>query len=186
MKSSLFSLNEHTVKNDWASFKEDFQTPVHIAKYMASLIPVEAVTVLEPTPGLGNIVAVLSNYKVTAPDDFFLLKEERFDAIIMNPPFSSKFAKLENAPAGMNKHGMRLGYYILTECMKMSDNIIALMPWFTISDSDVRLRFIKSFGLKSLTALPRKTFEYARIQTCIFQLQKGFTSETVFKVYDLL
>ena len=68
----------------------------------------------------------------------------------------------------------------------MSDNIIALMPWFTISDSDVRLRFLKSFGLKSITALPRKTFEYARIQTCVFELQKGWNEDTIFRVYDFI
>jgi hypothetical protein len=68
--------------------------------------------------------------------------------------------------------------------MKKSNNVIALMPWFTISDSDVRLRFLKSYGLISLTALPRKTFQYARIQTCILQLQKGYTGETIFKVFD--
>lgn len=48
---------------------------------------------------------------------------------------------------------------------EMSDNIIALMPWFTISDSDVRIRKLMDFGLKSLTLLHRKTFQYARIQT---------------------
>jgi hypothetical protein len=72
---------------------------------------------------------------------------------------------------------------MLNECMKMSDNIIALMPWFTISDSDVRLRFLKSYGIKSLTALPRKTFQYARIQTVIIELQKGYQDETVFKTF---
>lgn len=81
---------------------------------------------------------------------------------------------------------MRLGYYILTECMKMSNHIIALMPWFTISDSDVRLRFLKHYGLKSLTALPRKTFQYARVQTVVIELEKGFTGDTIFHVYDNL
>jgi hypothetical protein len=59
-----------------------------------------------------------------------------------------------------------------------------LMPWFTISDSDVRLRHIKSYGLKSITALPRKTFEYARIQTCVFELEKGFKGESLFKTFQ--
>ena len=76
---------------------------------------------------------------------------------------------------------MRLGYYILTECMKQSDNVIALMPWFTISDSDVRLRTLKEYGLKSLTALPRKTFQYARIQTVIIELNKGYKKDTIFR-----
>ncbi len=165
---------------------EDYQTPVDVCKYMVSLIPTGVKTVLEPTPGMGNLVKQLYDYEVTAPKDFFLLAPQRYDCVVMNPPFSSKSAILENAPKGFDKEGMKLGYYFLTECMKRSNNIIALMPWFTLSDSDVRLRFIKSFGMVSLTALPRKTFEYARIQTCVIHLQKGHIGDTVFRVYDLL
>lgn len=183
---SLFDLSEHTVKNGFENYVTDFQTKPEVCKYMVSLIPKGVKTVLEPTPGIGNIVAALKGYKVTAPDDFFLLKPKRFDAILMNPPFSSKYANMQNAPAGINKHGIRLGYHILTECMKMSDIIIALMPWFTISNSDVRLRTLYKWGLKSLTALPRKTFEYARIQTVIIELNKGYKQQTIFKVYDCL
>jgi type I restriction-modification system DNA methylase subunit len=151
---------------------------------MCSLIPDDTVTVLEPTPGEGNILKYLKKYEVTAPSNFFELSDNKFDCVVMNPPFSLKYA--HSVPADFEHKGMRLGYYILTECMKMSDNIIALMPWFTISDSDVRLRFIKSFGLKTITALPRKTFQYARIQTCIFELQKGWEEDTFFRVYDFI
>lgn len=163
----------------------DFQTPPEVCKYMASMIPVDAKTVLEPTPGIGNIVAQLASYEVTAPADYFKLdKKQRFDCVVMNPPFSSKSAF--SVPEHLNKFGMRLGYHILAECMQMSDNVIALMPWFTLSDSDVRLRAIKKYGLKSLTALPRKTFEYVRIQTVVIELQKGYKGETAFRVFELL
>jgi type I restriction-modification system DNA methylase subunit len=162
----------------------EFQTPDFVAKYMASMIPMGTFTVLEPTPGEGNILKYLTKFEITAPANFFELEKSKFDCVIMNPPFSSKFAF--GMPDGYEFKGMRMGYHMLTECMKMSDNIIALMPWFTISDSDVRLRFIKSFGLKSITALPRKTFQYARIQTCILELHKGYQGETTFKVLDLI
>lgn len=163
----------------------DFQTPPEVCKYMASLIPAGVRTVLEPIPGIGNIVAQLSGFEVTAPVNYFELdKTQRFDCVVMNPPFSSKSAF--SVPEHLNKHGMRLGYHILTECMQMSYNVIALMPWFTLSDSDVRLRAIKKYGLKSLTALPRKTFEYVRIQTVVIEMQKGYKGETAFKVFDLL
>jgi len=161
-----------------------YQTPHNVCSYMASLIPKATKSVLEPTKGQGNLVKVLDGFDVTAPDNFFTLQTRRFDCIIMNPPFSAKYAF--GIPENFEHKGMRLGYYILTECMKMSDNVIALMPWFTISDSDVRLRYLKQFGLKSITALPRKTFQYARIQTCVFELEKGFTGETQFKVFELL
>jgi hypothetical protein len=172
---------------------ECFQTPIPICDYMISLIPKSKgpYTILEPTPGNGNIVDRLLYvgyplYWITAPKDFFLLDfSKKYDCIIMNPPFSAKYAFLENAgPHIKDYQGMRLGYFILQECLKMSDHVIALMPWFTISDSDVRLRFIKNWGLKSLIALPRTTFEYTRIQTCIFEMEKGFKGETIFRSYE--
>lgn len=170
-------------------YKYDFQTPVPVANYMASLLPFnDRQTILEPTPGTGNIVTALQErgHNVVAPDDFFLLDEQRFAAVVMNPPFSHKFTVLDNAPLEIHKAGMRMGYWFLTECMKKSDIVIALMPWFTISDSDVRLRAVKDYGLRSVTALPRKTFQFARIQTCILHLEKGYQSASEFKVFDRL
>lgn len=163
-----------------------FQTPHFVCEYMVSLLPIGIKSILEPTPGIGNLVSETVNkfpdIKVAAPEDFFLLDvSKKYDAIIMNPPFTSKSADITNAPEEAKKLGMRLGYYILTECMKMSNNLIALMPWFTISDSDLRLRMIKDFGLISVTPLPRKTFRYARIQTVVLQMQKGFKGTTLFK-----
>lgn len=164
--------------------KTDFQTPLEVCRYMCSLIPEGAKTVLEPTAGNGNMLKYLSRYHVTAPENFFELDKQEFDCVVMNPPFSAKYA--HGVPAGLEKHGMRLGYHILTECMKLSNNIIALMPWFTISDSDVRLRYLKRFGMKSITALPRKTFQYARIQTCVMELENGYCGRTEFLVYDTI
>lgn len=163
----------------------DYQTPPDVAMYMKLMIPPHARTVLEPTPGRGNIVATLGEFDVTAPDNFFELTDQHFDCVIMNPPFST--ASAFGVPEDLaSQKGLKLGYYILKQCMQMSDHVIALMPWFTISDSDVRLRELKKYGIKSITALPRKTFKYVRIQTCIFELQRNYTGETKFHVYELL
>lgn len=163
----------------------NFQTPSPVVKYMCNMIPAHCKTILEPTPGLGNIVKELEErdcYNITAAEDFFLIEpEKRWDCIVMNPPFSSKSGCLDNAPEGFDHSGMKLGYYMLFECMKKSDNVIALVPWFTLTDSDVRLRMLKEWGIKSLTALPRKTFEYARIQTVVLELEKGFKGSSIFK-----
>lgn len=170
-------------------YTTDFQTPAEIARYMVSLVPPRASRILEPTPGIGNIVKELKTAgykKIHAPDDFFLMKRKRFDCIVMNPPFSSKYAIMDNAPDRFRESGMRLGYQILTECLEMSDNVIALMPWFTLSDSDVRLRALMSWGIKSITALPRKTFQYARIQTVVIEMVKGWKGAGAFRVYDLI
>lgn len=167
---------------------KDFQTPPAVCRYMASLIPDHVKTVLEPTKGLGNLVEALEGYDVTAPNDYFLLdKKSRFDCVVMNPPFSTSSLITTNAPAVYKKDkGMKVGYRILNECTQMSDYIIALMPVFTLTDSDVRMRFFKRFGMVSVTFLPRKTFEYIRIQTCIMQLCKGYSGPTELLVYDLL
>jgi len=185
---NLFSLKEHTTVTDGSKYARDFQTPPIVCDYIVSLLPHYIKEVLEPTPGEGNLVAAAERFgiNVIAPEDYFLLEKRRFEAVITNPPFSAKYAIIENAPTGINKHGMRLGYHILKECMEMSDIVIALMPWFTISDSDVRLRFLKDYGLKSLTALPRKTFKYARIQTVVIELRKGWDKPTQFNVFDRL
>lgn len=151
---------------------------------MADLIPEGVSTILEPSRGLGNIVRELESrdYDVTAPIDFFLMKKRRFDCVVMNPPFSDKSCRMENAPPGLK--GMKTGYHFLEEAMEMSDNVIALMTWFTMIDSDVRVRKLKAFGLKSITALPRKTFQYTRIQTCILELNKGYSGPTEYKVFE--
>lgn len=165
----------------------DFQTPPEVCRYMASLLPPGIKTVLEPTPGKGNLVKALDGYQVTAPQDFFLLdRKKRFDAIVMNPPFSSGSAILANAPKSFDLKGMKAGHFFLTECMQRTDTVIALMPWFTISDSDVRLRFLADYGLKSITPLPRKTFGYVRIQTIVIHLERGFKGVTEFRVFEKL
>lgn len=167
---------------------ENYQTPPAVCEYMVDMVPDWAKTVLEPTPGIGNIVNSLiekNKYQIVAASDFFLLDySKKYDCVVMNPPISSKSGFLDNAPNYEDIRGMKLGYFILKECMKMSDNIIALMPWYTISDSDVRMRYLKNYGIKSLTALPRKTFQYARIQTVVIELENGYKGETIFKTFQ--
>jgi len=145
----------------------NFQTPVWCCKYMRYLIPKQVTTVLEPTAGEGNLVNILKNhYEVTSPKDFWKLKvTEKFDCIVMNPPFTP----------------MELGYKILNQCMKMSDNIIALMPWLVLINSEKRTKDIFSYGLKSVTHLPRSTFSGARVQTCILQMKRLYKNDTIFR-----
>lgn len=178
----------YSVQNRDTSLNE-FQTPPDVCEYMVSLLPKDVYTVYEPTPGNGNLVKALENSPkkfgvYTSPDFFYMDYSMKFDAVLMNPPFSCRSAF--SVPEVLEQSGMRLGYYILQQCMDMSDNIIALMPWFTLTDSDRRTRDIKDFGLVSVTALPRRTFKFARIQTMILELKRGYKQTTEFKVYDRL
>ena len=146
----------------------DFQTPIWCCRLMRSLIPPGCRTVLEPTPGEGNLVSVLGGLEVTAPVDFWGLPDGHWDCTVMNPPFSP----------------MEQGYRILYRCMGMSSNLVALMPWLTMINSGKRTVDIKRFGLVSVTHLPRSTFKGARVQCCLLQMAKGYTGATEMKFID--
>lgn len=163
----------------------EFQTPMAVAHYMAEMIPLKARWVYEPCSGSGNLSAAAASAgcNVIESENFFATDfNKRYDAIIMNPPFSARH--MHGVPDDMREKGMRAGYWVLNKCMYMSNHVIALMPWFILLDSDVRLRKLMKFGLKSVTALPRKTFNYARIQTCVLELHRGYKGKTEYKVFD--
>ena len=151
---------------------DHFQTPDWCCEYMASFLPDDCPSILEPTPGKGNLVKALKkkgHVVDTGRDDFFDIPDWfSVDWIVMNPPFTP----------------MKVGYKILDKCMKMSDNIIALMPWLTIINSEKRTKKIMDFGLKSIVHLPRKTFPGSRVQTCILELSKRWDEPTIFKAYN--
>ena len=147
-------------------YDKEFQTPKYVCEYMTSLLPNNAGDILEPTKGDGNLVECLkSKGDVIAPDgDFFEMKKRKFDWIVMNPPFTP----------------MKTGYEILYECMGMSDNIVALMPWLTLINGEKRTNDIMDFGLVSITHLPRTVFKGSRVQTCIIKMCKGHNGDTIF------
>lgn len=136
---------------------DEFQTPIPVCVYMANMIEPAAKTVLEPTPGQGNLVKVLKdkNYNVIAPQNFWKWEPRKADAICMNPPFTK---------------------------MELSDNIIALVPWYTLINSRNRTKDFQDFGLVSVTNLSRTIFQ-TRTQVCILQMKKGYSGKTEFKQY---
>lgn len=161
----------------------DFQTPPPVCDYMVNLCLgwVGKPHFLEPTPGQGNIVAAIKRQYpdslVTVPDDFFslvpgifsgLTEYPRFHQVIMNPPFSPIIS----------------GWKFLKHCMKMSDHIVCLLPWFIILNSAKRLKTLQEFGLASLTYLPRETFPKSRVQCCIYELRPWKGQQTIFKTFQ--
>src|SRR3990172_371588 len=129
---------------DTSNRSNEFQTPPEIARYMCSMIPRNARTYLEPSPGNGNLVDAILQHaheysgrgsQIEVPVNFFttLDPDLRFDCILMNPPFSAAHAF--GIPKHLDLKGMKVGYYFLEECMKKSNHVIALMPIFTITDS---------------------------------------------------
>lgn len=169
---------------------DDFQTPAVVCDYCVSLLSFGVKTVFEPTPGKGNMVLALARKlkTVVIPDhgDYFrhIKPTIKYDAVAMNPPFSSKFLTGQ-IPEDWKDVGMKAGYRMLFECMELTDEVVAIVPWFLITDSDARVRHLKDYGLVSVTHLPRKTFNYARIQCVVLHLKRGYDGNTDFRMLTL-
>lgn len=143
----------------------NFQTPEWVCDMMVaeiSSLDYYPHTILEPTQGEGNLVrAVYRKYPASiihTPQDFFTF-DKKVDLIIGNPPFSP----------------MTVGYDILERCFTLSDNIIMLMPWLSIINSEKRTHRYREAGLKKVIHLPRKAFKGSRVQTCVLVFQRGWS-----------
>ena len=158
----------------------EFQTPEWVCEIMAKMISELIIfpeTILEPTSGAGNLVkAIDERYPssiIYTPGDFFKF-DEGVDIIVGNPPFTP----------------MKLGYDMLKRCFELSDNIIMLMPWLALINSEKRTQLYMDRGLKKVVHLPRRAFPGSRVQTCIMQLQEGYHNEIIFtttlegKIYE--
>lgn len=110
-----------------------------------------------------------------------MVSQQRFDCIVTNPPFSIEYTF--GMPDEINKKGSQVGYHILKGCMEMSDNIIALLPWFIITNSEKRMNEIKSWGLKQVCVIPRRWFLGSRASNCILVLQKGYAGKIEFTTF---
>ncbi len=150
----------------------DFQTPEWVCKLMIDLIIIKSIddipnTILEPTAGEGNLVKAINtrfpNSIIYTPrrfEDF----NTKVDYIIANPPFTP----------------MKYGYTILNKCFELSDNLIFLMPWLSIINSERRTKKYIENGLKTIIHLPRKAFSGSRVQTCILMFQKKYRGDIIF------
>jgi len=149
----------------------NYQTRPDVAEYMATLLPkgIPIMHILEPTPGAGNLVFAAEKYGLVVAPELFehLPVGARFDCAIMNPPFTP----------------MALGYKFLLDVMAMTDEIVALLPWFILINSERRTKFLFDFGLVSVTHLPRNVFPGCRIQCCVLKLSKGYTGSTIYNYY---
>lgn len=145
----------------------NFQTPTWVCDMIVAEIPklIERPdTILEPTAGEGNLVrAIHKRYPSTTihtPTDFFEF-DEHVDVVVGNPPFSP----------------MRVGYDILERCFGLSNNIIMLMPWLSVINSEKRTEMYRDQGLCKVIHLPRRAFSGSRVQTCVLVFQYAHNGE---------
>jgi len=77
----------------------DFQTPEWCCRLMVSMVPDWCGSILEPTPGEGNLVRELlqrGKYNVTAPSEFWDLSDEIvFSRVIHLPRKTFKGARVQ-------------------------------------------------------------------------------------------
>ena len=126
--------------------------------------------ITSPTPGDGNLVQSLRRKfplsTIYAPKTFEKWKKRKVGYIIANPPFTP----------------MTRGYNLLDTFFGISNNIIILMPWLAIINSERRTKRYVEQGLKSIHHLPRRAFPGSRVQTCILVFQKGYSGIISFEV----
>lgn len=150
----------------------DFQTPDWVCRLMVLRIPLSAKSILEPTPGEGNLVRAIQQQfpdaVVYSPEHFEKFDMHQVDCIVANPPFTP----------------MKVGYQLLEKFFELSYNIIIIMPWLAIINSQARTeRYIEN-GLKQVIHLPRSAFPRARVQTCILVFEVGYCGTIEFRVAE--
>lgn len=154
----------------------DFQTPDWVCNFMVSLVGYYPDTILEPTPGKGNIIkAIVTEFPgatiLHGHDDFMNMEPISVDVVIANPPFTP----------------MAKGYEMLDRFFEFSGHVIALMPWLTIINSEKRLKRLKEYGLCEIIHLPRSVFKGSRVQTCILVFLDGYQGSITFHdIYDMV
>lgn len=146
----------------------DLQTPLPVCGYMVGLLSKHVPKgrmILEPTPGIGNLVSTLRHkgYHVAKPKgDYWKMKPRHYDAVVMNPPFT---------PAHQ-------GYRFLYEAMYRANIVITVMPFDVMLNSIKRTRDLIAYGLVSITLLPRNIFPECGVKCCILELKKRASAST--------
>lgn len=150
----------------------DFQTPDWVCRIMVRRIPLSAKTILEPTPGEGNLVRAISQQFpdaiVYSPERFEKFDKHEVDCIVANPPFTP----------------MNVGYQLLEKFFELSESIIIVMPWLAVINSQARTKCYIEHGLKRIIHLPRSVFPGARVQTCVLVFEQGYCGDIRFEAAE--
>ncbi|MCH7761991.1 hypothetical protein IIA15_11430 [candidate division TA06 bacterium] len=154
------------------------QTPGWAADILASLVdpPNSIFTILEPTPGEGSLIRALerrfrndSRVEIITPPppnwDFWEMPVRKVDWVVANPPFTPFTEVIK----------------YLKAFFKFSDNVISLIPWYTLINSQRRVNYLVDMGLSEVWNLPRYTFPGTRVQTCIIKCVGGYRGKIEFK-----
>jgi hypothetical protein len=72
------------------------------------------------------------------------------------------------------KIGMDIGCKMLDDFFIIADDIIILLPWSALINSERRTKKYIEKGLKKIIHLPRKAFPGSKVQTCVLVFRKGY------------
>lgn len=213
-------MKEKSIKNIRKEFKDNgiFYTPPELALQIKSYIDFEAENVYDPTCGSGNLLRTFhENVKKygqeldqeelnsidipnftgyvgdTLTDDGFL--NMKFDCIVANPPFSTKWdpdsvrndVRFEGCPVlpPPSKADWAFMIHILYH---LSNNGIAVILEFPgilyrgQKEGKVRKWFVEQNVIDRVVSIPGNTFEDTTIATCIVVLKKNRkTTDIVFE-----
>ncbi|MBD3404498.1 MAG: hypothetical protein GF411_00005 [Candidatus Lokiarchaeota archaeon] len=152
----------------------DFQTPDWVCDIMVGMIDDYPDSIIEPTPGEGNLVRALYNRfpksNIIALDDVYQYQPNKeIECACMNPPFSP----------------MKQGFEILKRVTEWTPYIIALLPWFMLINSERRTQWFIENGLCEIIHLPRRAFPGSRVQTFIAKLISGYKGEISFNTWEV-
>lgn len=150
----------------------EYYTPEWLSEYMISLIDKEIpFSVFDPTPGPNS--SILSAVRKVYPcnvsveelkGDFWDIDISHVDIIVANPPFFP-YSKV---------------YQYLERFILIADQIICIIPWYTIINSERRTEKIIKSGLKRIVNVSRSAFPKIRVQICVLDIQKGYCGDAVF------
>lgn len=213
-------MKEKSIKNIRKEFKDNgiFYTPPELALKLKTYIKFEPKNVYDPTCGAGNLLKVFDeNVKKygqeldpeqlglidipnfvgrsgdTLTDDKF--PEMKFDCIVANPPFSTKWnpdgaqndIRFKECPAlpPPSKADWAFMLHILHH---LSDNGIAVVLGFPgilyrgQREGKVRRWFVEQNVIDRIVNVPGNTFEDTSIATCIVILKKNRqTTDVIFE-----
>ena len=211
-------IKEKNMKNIRQEFKEKgiFYTSSELAETLKKYVPFKPKKVYDPTCGAGNLLAVfdddiekygqelyedqlniaaerLKNFHGyagdTLIDDGF--KDEKFDCIVGNPPFSIKWEQNPNDER-FNKAGVlpppsKADYAFLLHILHhLSDDGIAVVLNFPgilyrgNKAGKVREWFVRNNYIEKVIAIPKDKFVDTNISTCILVLRKNKETTDIF------
>lgn len=165
-----------------------FWTPPQVAQMMVDLIPKGTRTILEPSCGNGAILRLLPDHAVgleidpkltDTPTDFFdYSTDNKFDCVIMNPPYI-RAKNIEGKTVGLSGHANMYAHFIWKSVLHLTENgcIICIVPteiWYATGNKELNDLMFSQGTVTDLIRFKKSPFLPSVTQeVCIFKWVRG-------------